>query len=93
MFSKAVKLIFSFFFFSVKHLDGDLQEILVQIGRNIFMINTSKSTLKRLEKHNKKDATIENSKTLIILEKSFNKIAILQENMFHSILKIKNKLK
>ena len=77
----------------MKHLDGNLQEILAQIGRNIFMIRTSKSTLKRLEKHYKNDAAIENSKTLIILEKSFNKIAILQENMFHSILKIKNKLK
>ena len=77
----------------MKHLDGKLPEILAQIGRNIFMIKTSKSTLNRLEKHYKNDAAIENAKTLIILEKSFKKIAILQENMFHSILKIKNKLK
>ena len=57
------------------------------------MIKTSKSTLKRLEKHYTNDATIEDAKTLTVLENSFDKIAILQENMFNSMLKIKNKLK
>ena len=70
-------------------MDPALQSILTQIGSKIFMIATSKVALNRLENHYQNNLLHpQNKETLAILEKSFDKIAILQENMHQNLSQI-----
>ena len=87
IFLSKIKLLSSFF--TVEGLDPDLQSILTQIGSNIFMIATSKLALNRLENHYQNNMLhLQTKETLAILEKSFDKIAILQENMYQNLSQI-----
>ena len=53
------------------------------------MIATSKMALNRLENHYQNNLLyLQNKETLAIMEKSFDKIAILQENMYQNLSEI-----